>query len=116
MKTFLKILAYLFTGLFAYAAIVQYNDPDATKWYFIYGIAALASLLFAINKLKTYWAILLFVFYVGLAIYTWPAKFEGVTIGEGDIVNIERGREALGLLIAGIMMGVYALVLRKRNG
>ncbi len=114
MNIFLKILAYLFTGLFAYAAIVQYNDPDATKWYFIYGVAALASLLFALNKLKAYWAIVLSVFYLVLAIYTWPEKFEGVSIGEGDIVNIESGREALGLLIAAIMMGIYALVLKKK--
>ena len=115
MKIVLKITAILFTGLFTYAAVVQYNDPDATKWYFIYGLAALASLLFALNKLKSYWAIVLFVFYLVFAIYTWPVKFEGVAIGEGDIVNIERGREALGLGIASVLMGIYALALRKKK-
>lgn len=115
MRMVLKIVAFLFAALFAFAAIVQYNDPDATKWYFIYGTAALASIMFAINKLKIYWAVLLFVFYLVFAIYTWPVKFEGVTIGEGDIVNVERGREALGMGIASILMGIYVLALRKKN-
>ncbi|MDT0608500.1 transmembrane 220 family protein [Croceitalea rosinachiae] len=113
MKKFLKILAFIFTALFVYAAAVQYNDPDAVKWYAIYGLAALASLLFGLGKLRVMWAIILTVFYLGLTIYTWPQKFEGVTIGEGDIINIERGREALGLLIAGIMMAIYAITNRK---
>lgn len=113
MNKFLKILAFIFAALFVYAAIVQYNDPDAMKWYAIYGTAALASLLFALGKLRLLWAIVLAVFYLGFTWYTWPEKFEGVTIGEGDIVNIERGREALGLLIAGVMMIVYAFGGRK---
>lgn len=109
MKTFLKILAIIFALLFIAAAVVQYNDPDAVKWYLIYGLAALASILFALGRLKFLWALFLFGFFIGFAIYSWPAKFEGVTIGEGDIVNIERGREALGLLIAALAMGIYGI-------
>ena len=112
MKTLFKILGFIFTALFVYAIAVQYNDPDAVKWYIIYGIAALASLLFAIDKLKFLWALFLFGFYIGFAIFVWPEKFEGVTIGEGDIVNIERGREALGLIIAALLMLVYALRIK----
>ncbi|NJB70439.1 apolipoprotein N-acyltransferase [Saonia flava] len=112
MKVFFKILGFVFTALFVYAIAVQYNDPDAVKWYVIYGLAALASLLFALDKLKFLWAAFLFGFYIGFAIFVWPEKFEGVTIGEGDIVNIERGREALGLLIASGLMLVYALRIR----
>lgn len=113
MNKFLRILAFVFAALFLYAAVVQYNDPDAIKWYAIYGTAALASLLFGFGKLRLMWAVILAIFYLGLTFYTWPEKFEGVTIGEGDIVNIERGREALGLLIAGIMMVLYTLGSRK---
>ena len=107
MTKFFKILAIVFAVLFAWAAYVQHNDPDAIRWYAIYGMAALASLLFALNQLKLSWALFLFVFYLGFAIYTWPETFEGVTIGEGDIVNIERGREALGLLVASLVMAVF---------
>ncbi len=114
MNKFLKILAFIFTALFVYAAVVQYNDPDAHKWYAIYGMAALASLLFGLGKIRLMWAVILAIFYLGFTFYTWPEKFEGVTIGEGDIVNIERGREALGSLIAGIMMAIYALAGLKK--
>ncbi len=115
MNKFLKILAFVFMALFSYAAVVQHNDPDAVRWYAIYGMAAFASLLFALGNLRFFWASLLAVFYFGFAIYTWPDKFEGVTIGEGDIVNIERGREALGLLIAGIAMSIYAIANRTSS-
>lgn len=115
MTKFFKIFAFVFAALFIYAAAVQYNDPDATKWYAIYGMAALASLLFAFGQLRTLWAIVLMIFYIGFAIYSWPEKFEGVTIGEGDIVNIEKGREALGMLISGVVMAVYSFAgLRKK--
>lgn len=107
MKTFLKALAIVFALLFIAAAAVQYNDPDAVRWYIIYGMAALASILFALGRLKLLWALFLCGFFIGFAIYLWPDKFEGVTIGDGDIVNIERGREALGLLIAALAMGIY---------
>ena len=48
-----------------------------------------------------------------MGIYNWPEKFEGFTIGEGDIVNIERGREAFGVLIAALLMGIYAVRIWK---
>ncbi len=115
MNIFFKILGIVFAVLFAWAAYVQNNDPDAMRWYAIYGMAALASLLFALNQLKLMWAVFLFIFYLGFAIYSWPQKFEGVTIGEGDIVNIERGREALGLLVAALMMAIYGLRIWKRS-
>lgn len=112
MNAFFKILGFVFTALFIYAVVVQYNDPDATKWYAMYGMAALASLLFALGKLRFLWALFLGVFFLGFAIYSWPAKFEGVTIGEGDIVNIERGREALGLIISAVLMFIYAFRIK----
>lgn len=115
MNKFLKIFAFVFAVLFIYAAAVQYNDPDATKWYAIYGMAALASVLFAFGQLRTLWAIILMTFYIGFAMYSWPEKFEGVTIGKGDIVNIEQGREALGMLISGLVMAIYLFVgFRKK--
>jgi len=113
MNNFFKLLGFVFAALFLFAAAVQYNDQDALKWYLIYGVAALASILFAFNRLKLVWTIFLFVFYATFAVLNWPAKFEGFTIGEGEIVNIEEGREAFGLLIAAIVMGVYALRLWK---
>ena len=112
MKIFFKILAFVFAVLFIWGAAVQYNDPDALKWYVIYGVGALASILFAFGRLRFLWALFLFGVYLGLSIFNWPTVFEGVTIGEGDIENIEKGREALGTAILAMVMLIYALRIR----
>ncbi|PHQ62197.1 MAG: hypothetical protein COC08_01665 [Maribacter sp.] len=109
MKVVFKILAAVFLVLFLYAVYVQNNDPDAMLWYLIYGVAALASILFLSGKLPFAIAVILFASYLIGVFMVWPEQFEGVTIGEGDIVNVERGREALGLLIVSAVMLVYAL-------
>lgn len=115
MKTLFNGIAILFSILFAYAAIVQYNDPDAYLWFAIYGLAILASILFLVKKLSFLTAIILAVLYLAGTFMLWPEKFEGVEIGQGDIVNIERAREALGLLIVAVVMLVYALAVRMRG-
>ena len=115
MKSLFKILSLVFTILFIYAAVVQYNDPDAILWYAIYGIAAIASLLFFLGKMNYTMAALLCILYLVVTLWNWPAQFEGVTIGEGDIVNIEKGREALGTLIASLIMLLFALRIRFGN-
>ncbi|MBT9189607.1 transmembrane 220 family protein [Zobellia russellii] len=116
MKIFFKIVGVVFAILFAWAAYMQYNDPDATTWYLIYGLAALASALFAMNRLSVYVAISFF-FLAVIGTYTqWPEQFQGFAIGEGDIVNIERAREAGGLLIIAVIMLVYALRIRFEKG
>ena len=101
--------------LFVIAAYVQWNDPDATIWYFVYGIAALASLLFFMNKLSFIMAVLLAVLYIMGTIGLWPDKWEGISIGSGDIENIERARESLGLFITGLVMLTYGLVKRAQK-
>ena len=112
MKPLFKILSLIFAILFVIAAYVQWNDPDATLWYFIYGVAALASVLFFLNKLHFVIALILAVLYILGTITLWPAKWEGLSIGDGDIDNIERAREALGLLITGLVMIIYAVQKR----
>ena len=115
MKNLFKLFSLIFTLLFIWAAYVQFNDPDALLWYAIYGVAAAVSLFFYLGKLNFTGAVILSgIYFVGTFIL-WPDKFEGITIGNGDIVNIERGRESLGLLIVGVVMLIYALRLRLAN-
>lgn len=95
--------------LFVIAAYVQWNDPDATLWYFIYGIAALASILFFMGRLSFVVALILGLLYISGTVFLWPEKWEGLSIGDGDVVNIERARESLGMLITGLVMFVYAV-------
>jgi len=116
MKRFFKALAVLFTFLFLWAVILQWNDPDSYIWYALYGIPAVVSVLFLLNRLSHKAPFLLSLGYLVGAVFAWPAKFEGFTIGKGDIVNIEEGREACGLLIVAGIMLMYALRIRYQKG
>ena len=109
MTLFFKIVSFLFFFLFVWAAFLQWNDPDVYLWYFIYGMASLASLAFYFGKLPAIIGTLLFFSYLIGAFFTWPDTFEGVSIGEGTIENIERGREALGLVLSACVMLVYTV-------
>ncbi|MEZ4969108.1 MAG: transmembrane 220 family protein [Flavobacteriaceae bacterium] len=107
MRLFSKIFSGVFTILFVWAALVQYNDSDAIVWYILYGIAAVASFLFFLGKLNFLIPLILtFAYLIGAWIY-WPEYFEGVAIGRGNIDNIEHARESLGLLINALVMLFY---------
>lgn len=112
MKSFFKIVGSVFAVLFTWAAYLQYNDPDATIWFIIYGLAAFISVLFVVNRLPFLITIFTCLLAAAGAYSQWPAQFQGFTIGEGDIENIERGREACGLLIIAVVMLLYALRIR----
>ncbi|NNE76006.1 MAG: hypothetical protein HKN31_02930, partial [Pricia sp.] len=106
------VIGFVFAVLFTWAAYLQYNDPDALMWYAIYGAMALASILFAFDRLNFLFTVVLSLAYLVGTFLLWPEKFEGFTIGEGDILNIERAREACGLLIAAIVLIVYAIRIK----
>lgn len=115
MKTFFNTIAVIFAMLFAWSAFLQNNDPDALLWYAIYGLAAVGSFVFALGRLNVMVATLLYVAYLIGGLVSWPETFEGFEIGTGDIINIERGREACGLLIVAGVFLVYALRIRHKN-
>lgn len=51
----LKVL-WLFGSLFfAYAVVMQYNDPDPAVWMSLYGIVALANVAALAGRLSTRW-------------------------------------------------------------
>lgn len=116
METFFKIFAIVFTLLFGYAIVVQFNDPDALKWILIYGVAAVASVLFLLKKLKAIIYFVLTAFFLVLFVVYWPETYEGVQLDHGmKTVNIEEGRESLGSLIAAVVLLVYGLRTRFLN-
>lgn len=112
---FIKILAGIFALLFIVSAGLQYNDPDPYLWYFIYGMAAVISLLYIVGRLPLWVAFSAALLLFSGAFISWPDRFEGVEIGGGNIKNIEEGREALGLLITALVMMVYAFSLRQKK-
>ena len=48
---FLKVISAAMALLFIAWAAFQYNDPDPFLWILVYGMAALASILFLVNRL-----------------------------------------------------------------
>ena len=103
----LKYLSFLLSALFLWAAYVQLNDPDSWVWIGIYGVASLGSLFYGLGRLPQWASLILALAYGGLAVAFWPDVFEGVTIGGGDITNIERGRESLGMALCALFFLVF---------
>ncbi len=96
--------------LFISFAAMQYNDPDPALWVSIYLVAATLSILAAFGKLPLIVMALACAACVIGAFYIWPEKYEGLEVGGGDIKNIEEAREALGLLLIGLVMFLYAIM------
>lgn len=114
MNLLFKIIGYVFTVLFAVSAVLQYNDPDSLHWIIIYGVAALISLLFALNKIRYIIPLVLGILaFIGF-VYLYPADFQGFDLNDGDIKTVELGREAFGLLIISIVLLIFAFRIKRK--
>jgi len=113
MKSFLIIFGWIFGLLCIISAILQYNDPDPLLWMIIYGVAALVSFGVAMNKLPYSVPLVLGILCSVGCFFVFPETFEGFEIGQGDIKNIEEGREAIGLLILALVMFLFAWGRKK---
>lgn len=105
-----KIIGIILSLLFVSFAAMQYNDPDTLVWVLIYLAAAFLSLMAAYGKVRIIFLAIACTAAVIGAFYMWPEKYEGLEVGGGDIKNIEEAREALGLLLIGIVMFLYAIM------
>lgn len=111
MNTLFKIFAIVFGILFLVAAALQYNDPDPLVWITIWGLAGAITIGYAFNRVQFPVPLVAGIAALIGFFYCYPEKFKGFVIGQGDIKNIEEGREAFGLLIISIVM--FSLVLRS---
>ena len=116
MKTLFKTLSLLFTVLFMVSAVLQYNDPDPIIWIVIWGAAAVISALFLFNKLSFTVPLILGILSCIGFVYLYPSNFQGFSLVDGDIENIELKREAFGLLIIAFVMFTYTLRIRYLRG
>ncbi|MEZ0485173.1 transmembrane 220 family protein [Fibrella aquatica] len=112
-----KVLPLVFAIVFVLFAGVQYNDPDPQIWVPIYGFAAMACIM-AYARIGQVWFFgLMALIYGVVAIYQWPPAFEGFVLNEMGMktVNIELAREAGGLAICALAMGIMAFLVSKRK-
>lgn len=114
MNLLFKILGYVFVVLFTVSAVLQYNDPDSLGWIIIYAIAALISLLFALNKIGYIVPMILGVLAFMGFMYLYPADFQGFDLNDGDIKTVELGREAFGLLIISIVLLIFSFRIKRK--
>ncbi|GAA4381246.1 transmembrane 220 family protein [Hymenobacter koreensis] len=102
---------YLFWSLslmFGLFAALQYNDPDPHLWVTLYLLPAAVMAWAALRPLPRWLPLLLAVVYAGLAVWWWPARFDGLTGAMSPGTTVEEGREALGLLICATALLVAA--------
>ncbi|MGV3586879.1 MAG: transmembrane 220 family protein [Adhaeribacter sp.] len=117
----IRVFAIIMALAFVASAVVQYNDPDPHLWIPIYLFPAILSVI--VWRIKDQRPALLMsvlllasLFYFAGAIYQWPAHWEGVALRNGmKTVNIEEGRESLGLGLVFITLFIYWLVLHFRT-
>ena len=90
-------------------AVVQYNDPDPYIWIPIYLFPANASaLVFMGRQINPLVLLLAAAAYLVGAFFQWPAHWAGVALKNGmKTIDIEEGREALGLVICAVALLIY---------
>ena len=119
MRVAIHIVNGLMGGLFAVAAIVQFNDPDPALWVGLYGVAAFACALFMAGRLPRWAAALLAGGYalgglIMLLPILGPAAFYDTT-GQEMMGLMETSREMMGLLIMAAWTSFLTWQLGRRE-
>ncbi len=94
--------------LFIFWAAFQYNDPDPFLWIFVYGLAALASVLFLIKRLPQAFSQVFCVVCVAWAIY-----LSTVITYEPPLIAVEEWTEMMGLFVISAWMGLLTWLIRR---
>lgn len=111
----MRVFAFLMVILFLGFAAVQYNDPDPYLWIPIYLFPAIVSaMIFTGRRVSPLLLVLGAVVFLVFSYFQWPAHWEGVALKNGmKDINIEEGREALGLIICAAVLLLYWVYLTR---
>jgi len=111
-----RIVSGLMALLLAFAAYVNFNDPDPVRWVAIYGVACAASIVAVVTGTVPLVAPALIgavALVWGLALATRVPSFDVYThmFDEWEMKNetVEEARETCGLLIVAVWMAAVAL-------
>ena len=118
----MKVANIIFALLFIFSLVVQYNDPDPLRWMVVYGAAAAACIWGVVRGSVPRWLTGL----VALAALAWiglwfPRVLGKVSFGEMfqergmATLEIEEGREVIGLLLVAIWMIVLFILSGRRR-
>ena len=106
----IKPLSGLLSLLFAYSAVVQYNDPDPLRWAALYVAAALLAALSVIRPLPSIAPAVLSLGALFCATLMLPGVLE-----EAAWTGTEEERELVGLLLVGSWMLVLTVYHRRHE-
>ena len=116
-----RVLSAILVALFAFACIVQFNDPDPFRWGALYAAAAVvtarvvwgrmrATLPAVVGAIALVWALTLL---PDAARTSFPELFQTWRM---MTPGMEEGRESLGLMIVAAWMFVLYRRARARQG
>lgn len=114
-RTAWTVAHLVFASAFAFAVVVQVNDPDPFGWITIYGLAATACVLAAFGRGHA-----AFPGVIAVAALVWAAFLVPRVMGrveflsmfgafEMESVAVEESREMYGLLLVAAWMAVIAV-------
>jgi membrane-bound ClpP family serine protease len=105
-----KVLYYLLILIFVLFAAVQYNDPDPTIWIILYLIPIYLIYLKMNSNPQRNLYLVIGLLYMLWAINQFPPAWEGLTLNAVGMktLNIELGRESLGLGFTALIVWVLA--------
>jgi hypothetical protein len=112
----MRILNYVFAGLFFAMAGLQFNDPDPVYWVAVYGGAALVALSKGLGRFSEFWAAIVIGGVVAGLIYAVPGVLNFIEFGSFEELTgkmsaskayVESTREFGGLMIALIVLASY---------
>jgi hypothetical protein len=110
----MRIFAIVMAVIFVIFAALQINDPDPYVWIPIYLYAALLSILFYRDKVPAWLLWVSAAVFLAGAIYMWPEHWQGVALQHGmKTIDIEHGRESLGLGMCFATLVIYAFTLKR---
>jgi Transmembrane family 220, helix len=111
----MRIAKYVFMVIFIAFAIVQYNDPDPYLWIPVY-LFPVYLIFKSLTDLEIHRSfIYVAIAYIFWAINVFPPEWEGVLLNQGmKTLNIELGRESLGLATVAIVLIVLGVFSNKK--
>lgn len=110
----MRYVFWSLTVLFLVFAGLQLNDPDPLVWVPLYLVPAATMARAASGRPRPRWlSWALAVAYTGLAVWWWPARFDGVTGPMNAHTTVEECREALGLLICAACLALAGRFARR---
>jgi hypothetical protein len=116
----MRYLYLFFALIFTLFAAVQYNDPDPILWISIYLYATAVSIMAFFGKFNKPMILAGMIFYLAGAIYYFPPSVSDWINAEQQSQSlqmkmpfVEEAREALGLFICFLVLGLYMLKARS---